>query len=115
MKIVGMLHVFNEADIMREFLAHMAKQSIPLVVLDNGSTDGTYEIIKENQNGVIIRHAQLVTERFELVLLLRCLHAMTVMERPDWILHLDADELMEDRKRQNLHDAICVRMKMAIT
>ena len=44
MKIVGMVPVHNEADIIKESLTHLINQGIDPVVLDSGSTDGTYEI-----------------------------------------------------------------------
>ena len=108
-KLVGMLIVYNEVDIIEQYLDHMATQEIPLVVLDGGSTDGTYGIIRENRTGIVSRHAQFITDRFELVLSLRCLHAMAAQENPDWMLLADADEFMETNDpKLSLREAIAL-------
>ena len=95
MKAVGLVHVYNERDIIEDFLDHMAKQQIPLIIVDNGSTDGTYGIIQKDKSNIVLRHAQLNAPKFELVVLLRLLHAMAVQEKPDWLLLTDADGFME--------------------
>ena len=95
MKVLGLVHVYNERDIIEDFLDHMAKQQIPLIIVDNGSTDGTYEIIQKNKSNIVLRHAQLNAPKFELVVLLRLLHAMAVQEKPDWLLLTDTDGFME--------------------
>jgi len=48
MKVVGMIPVFNEKDMISEVFDHLLSEGIELVVLDNGSTDGSYEICKKN-------------------------------------------------------------------
>ena len=95
MKVLGLVHVYNERDIIEDFLDHMAKQQVPLIMVDNGSTDGTYEMIIENRSNIVLRHAQLKAPKFELVVLLRLLHAMAVQEKPDWLLLTDTDGFME--------------------
>ncbi len=45
-KIVGMIPVYSEVDIIEESLTHLLNQGIDLVVLNNGSTDVTYKICK---------------------------------------------------------------------
>ena len=46
-KIYSLLLVKNESDIIRESLLAAIKWSDKVIVMDNGSTDGTWEIVKE--------------------------------------------------------------------
>ena len=46
-KIYSLLLVKNESDIIRESLLAAVKWSDKVIVMDNGSTDGTWEIVKE--------------------------------------------------------------------
>ena len=93
LRIIGAVMVYNEVDLVRQFLDHMANHNIPLVVLDGGSTDGTYDLVKRSKS--VLKHAQLITGDFDLVLSLKCVHAIAVQENPDWIVLVDADEFME--------------------
>ena len=63
MKIVGMLAVYNDNDIIEEIIQHLISQGIDLVVLDNGSTDGTYEICKKFVGKGILDLFQYKTSR----------------------------------------------------
>jgi len=42
-----MIPVFNSVDILEEVIEHALSQGIEPVVLDNGSTDGSYEVCEE--------------------------------------------------------------------
>ena len=44
MKIIGMLFTYDDEDVIEEVINHLLSQEIELVVLDNGSSDDTYEI-----------------------------------------------------------------------
>ena len=46
-KIYSLLLVKNEADIIRESLLAAIKWSDKVIVIDNGSEDGTWEIVQE--------------------------------------------------------------------
>ena len=46
-KIYSLLLVKNEADIIRESLMAAIQWSDKVIVIDNGSTDGTWEIVQE--------------------------------------------------------------------
>ena len=47
MKIIGMLSVYNDGNIINEVIEHLLSQNLELVVLDNGSTDGSFEICRK--------------------------------------------------------------------
>ena len=107
MKIVGMIHVYNEVDIIKEVIEDLISQGIELVVLDNGSTDGTYEICKKFVDHGILKLIQFKTSIFELDLLLRMLSDMGLMQSPDWLIRIDADEFFESGiPNRNLKETI---------
>ncbi len=102
-----MIPVFNEAEIISEVLDHLLDQDIELVVLDNGSTDGSYEICKKYADKGLIELEQVITSKFDWSLILRTLYDMAIKKDPDWVLRCEQDELLESGiKNLNLRDAI---------
>ena len=73
MKIVGMLPVFNDEDIIEEVIEHLLSQGINLVVLDNGSTDETYEICKRFVGKGILQLHQYKSDTYDWSIILRML------------------------------------------
>jgi len=107
LKIVGMIPVYNEADIISEVIDNLLSQEIELVVLDNRSTDGSYEICKKYADKGLIELEQIRTSKFDWYLILRMLYDMALKKNPDWVLRCDQDELLESGiKNLNLRDAI---------
>jgi len=105
--ILGMMSVYNERDIIEYTILHMRAQEVPLVVIDNGSTDGTFDILGRYVGKAIIELARLETEFFEWGLLLRTLYKMALKHRPEWLLMVDADEFLESPfPSLNLREAI---------
>jgi len=99
LKIVGMIPVFNEVDIVRQVLGHLIEQGIELVIIDNGSTDGSYEVCSEFEGVGVAKLKRISTERFEIAFLLKSLHDMALELEPDWILLCSADEFPESPYR----------------
>jgi len=95
MKIIGMLPVFNEEDIIQEVIEHLISQEIPLVVLDNGSTDQTYEICKKFVGKGILKLEQFKSQSYKWDQILRILYDMAITLDPDWVIRSDSDELLE--------------------
>ena len=93
--ILGMMSLYNEADIVEYTLLHMKAQQIPLVVIDNGSTDQTPQILMRYVGEAIVELATLKTEFFELGFLLRNLLKMAEEYKPKWLMLIDADEFLE--------------------
>jgi glycosyltransferase involved in cell wall biosynthesis len=58
MKIFGLMLVKNEADIIRSVLRHGRTWADRIIVQDNGSTDGTWEIVQELADEVIVAWKQ---------------------------------------------------------
>src|SRR5208282_5400671 len=98
-RIVGMMTVYNEADIVGHVIEHLVSQGIELVVLDNGSTDGSYEIVKRHIGKGILSVDRIETENFEKASIFRTLHGMAIQYSPDWMLLTAADEFLESPYR----------------
>jgi glycosyltransferase involved in cell wall biosynthesis len=98
-RIVGMMFVYNEADIIGQTIEHLASQGVELVVLDNGSTDGSLTIINDHIGNGVLSVERIQTAGFESTRMIRILHAMAIKHSPDWILLSGADEFLESPYR----------------
>jgi len=110
MKIIGMLPVYNDEDVIQEVLEHLISQGLELVVLDNGSTDKTFEICKKFLNhGVLELHQYKASGTYlsQWHTILRMLYDMALRQSPDWIIRSDSDEILESGKKNlTLKEAI---------
>ena len=101
-----MLPVFNEEDIIQEVIEHFISQKIPLVVLDNGSSDQTIEICKKFLGKGILKLEQFNSVYYQWDTILRMLYDMALVHSPDWVIRSDSDELLESGTDLKLKDAI---------
>jgi len=108
MRIVRVLPgVYNEIDILEENLRFYIDQGFESIVIDNGSTDGSYELCKSYLGKGIIKLSQIVTKEFDTRLLLKEATLLYKEVNPDWVILADADEFIEPcEKDQNLRKAI---------
>ena len=90
-KLVVMLRVKDGIFFVDEWLACFEKLVDEIVVLDNGSTDGTYEVLKAHPKVVDIIKTEGYNEGRDKNLLYERLRR----RNPDWCLWLDVDELFE--------------------
>lgn len=90
-----MIPVFNSVDILEEVIEHALSQGIEPVVLDNGSTDGSYEVCEEFAKKNLIKLNRYATSKFDYALLSRILYDMALELKPDWLIRQDQDELPE--------------------
>lgn len=99
-KLVCMLRVKNGILFIKKWLDNVIPLIDEIVVVDNGSTDGTYEIlIKEKKIVDIVRTEGFHEGRDRKILL-----EMALRRNPDWMILLDVDELFEQRvSRQMLN------------
>lgn len=105
--VLGIMAVYNEVDIVEQVVRHMRAQYIPLVVIDNGSTDGSFDLLKRCLSDGIVQLSRIETDFFELEFLLRALYTFASVYEPEWILVLDADAFFESPSlRFNLKEAI---------
>lgn len=107
--ILGAMSVYNEEEIIDQTITHMQSHRVPLVVIDNGSTDDTFGILKKYPKDVIVEISRIKTKHFTLGFLLRTLHNMISKYQPEWMLLLDADEFLEAPARSmSVREAIAL-------
>ena len=95
-RVAAVMNVHNEVDILPEVLRHLTGQGVDVHVVDNWSTDGSYELVSD----LSARDGRVTVERFpdvpsphhELALLLRHGQEWAATAGYDWIIHHDADE-----------------------
>jgi glycosyltransferase involved in cell wall biosynthesis len=109
LKIVAILAVRNEQDCLANSLRYLKANGVFYAILDNGSTDSSRAIVERDEfrshlvtigdipfAGVFDLTRQL-DEKMELIGRLDA----------DWVIHLDADEILQScRDGESLHDAI---------
>lgn len=93
MKLVGMLRVKDGEPFIRACLANMSELVDELVVVDNGSTDGTLELLRESP---IVTRLEC-THGFNEGRDRNLMYAMAREQGADWLLWLDCDEVFEPR------------------
>ena len=102
MKLAMTLIVRNEADIIEDNLRYHRAQGVDFfIVLDNGSTDGTVEILERyEQAGILtllhLPGTMLTIQRKGNTEIARLAHEMGA----DWVFHNDADEFWWPVRRQ---------------
>jgi glycosyltransferase involved in cell wall biosynthesis len=103
--ILRMLRVRDEADVLPYNLDWYA--DFPTVVVDNGSTDGSYELCQEAlRDGKLVALEQFETERWEQRTVLEALFRLATEQEPDYLLLTDADEFYEVADGEDLSKAM---------
>ncbi|WP_298286480.1 glycosyltransferase family 2 protein [Acidocella sp.] len=99
MKIVAITRALNEADIIEAFARHTAAFVQHHIFMDNGSSDGTVEILAAlKQEGLPITVFQSRAVTFNEGNALTYMYNVAMREHaPDWVFCLDADEFIDDR------------------
>src|SRR4051812_31657957 len=108
MKIVAVTRVRNEMDIVEAFVRHHARHCDKIVVLDDGSTDGTYELLMDMaEEGLpLVVLSEPVIGYQQSRYMTRLMQAARQKFGADWILPLDADEFVEPRNGMLLSDVL---------
>lgn len=102
-----MVPVYNDEDIIQEVIEHLISQGMELVVLDNGSTDKSYEICKKFLGKGILTLQQFKSDTYRSEVNHRILYDMALTHSPDWVIRSDSDELLESGQQgSTLKEAI---------
>ncbi len=91
-----MIAAYNEADVIDQVLTHHIRQGLQLVMIDNGSTDGTYDIARPFVGQGVVELKRMDTDYYDWRLLLSKLSEMAARLKPDWAVLIGADEFLED-------------------
>lgn len=96
-RVAAVMNVHNEVDILPEVLQHLTSQGLDVHVVDNWSTNGSYELV----SNMAARDERVTVERFpdapsphhEPARVLGHGQEWAATAGYDWIIHHDADEL----------------------
>ena len=107
MRLIAITRVLNEADIIEAFARHTAHFVDHHVFLDNGSHDGTVEILQALRDGVGgIDLLQVHTVSFCEHLHNTMLYRIAASAGADWVCCLDADEFLRPPPNGSLRAAL---------
>ncbi|WP_018131910.1 glycosyltransferase [Effusibacillus pohliae] len=101
-RLTAMLQVRNEADRYLPMVLDQLSQFVDdIVIVDDASTDGTVRLCKSYQK--VTRLIELTESHFDREWELRSLlWQVAVSTSPDWLLAVDADEVYEDRVKEQI-------------
>ena len=107
MRIVAITRILDEADIVEAFVRHAAHFVDHHIIMDNGSRDGTFEILKQlHAEGFPITIYQTPAISFRESDQLTGLFKEAVLQHgADWVACLDADEFYDDSRLGGVIDA----------
>jgi glycosyltransferase involved in cell wall biosynthesis len=92
MKLVAILRIKDQIQTIDECLTKLSSFTDEIILLDNGSTDGTLEAYAKYPKVTKVLHTTGYDEGRDKIMLLEEAKKST----PDWILWIDADEIFED-------------------
>jgi glycosyltransferase involved in cell wall biosynthesis len=96
-RVVALMSVYNEEDILARSLSHLFSQGIEVYLIDNWSTDATYEVAEEFLGRGLIGLERFPKTRPPSYFTLRGLLAREEQVsreiEADWYIHHDADEI----------------------
>lgn len=93
MKLIAILRIKNAILTIEECLTNLSQLCDEIVIVDNGSTDGTLAVYKRFPKIVKIAQTRGFDESRDRNLVL----ALARRRRPDWLLWIDADEVFEPK------------------
>ena len=108
LSICAIIAARNEYHYLKILLPHLANQNIDVAIIDNDSTDGSYKLYEKHKGKPIVMVENLPFRgSFSLSEQLERKNILCKSLDHDWIIHHDADEIMEHYKPNlTLRDAI---------
>lgn len=95
-KACAIVHAYNEADVVEECLDHLVSEGLEVILVDNWSTDRTYEkalsFSRSSSRIEVHRFPERPTGEYQWRLQLEETVRLAEASDHDWILHNDADE-----------------------
>lgn len=95
MKILRLVNVHNEEDILQYNLEWYINQGIETIAIDNNSSDNSYNILKSYVGKGILEIKKIITNHFDRCLLFDEISKLAHNYKPDWIIFADCDEFYE--------------------
>lgn len=94
MKLAMTLMVRDEVDIVGAMLDHHLRQGVDVIIVtDNGSVDGTYELLQGYaERGVVDLRSDPVHQKQQGVTVTRMAREAKTVHGADWVINADADE-----------------------
>ncbi len=97
--VLAVVTTYNEADIVGGLLDRLLGDGLRVHVVDNWSTDGTFELVEERLGAGRLALERFPAEgpspHFELERLLERVEEIAHASGADWVVHHDADEIRE--------------------
>jgi len=107
MKIAMTLIVKNEEDIIEENIKFHSNQGIDyFLVIDNGSTDQTYEILKKLSKNYNIQLSQYLGKFEQKKLTTQLTKKAKKLFNPKWIINNDADEFWVSKNYKSIKESL---------
>lgn len=106
--ICAIIMVRNERHHIDRCLDHLLQNQIDCIVIDNGSTDGTSQILRARESRGQIQY-EFVPYRghFDLIEQCNIKSQIAMRNHSDWFIHVDADEILcSDQPGESLREAI---------
>ena len=102
MKLIATLLVRDEADVIRATIEHHLAQGVELIIaMDNGSVDGTLEILREYESaGQVELSTQPDHDYRQSEWVTQMARRAAAVHQADWVINLDADEFWVPRDRR---------------
>jgi glycosyltransferase involved in cell wall biosynthesis len=98
LRVLAIMHIYNERDIIKATIGHLLSQGLDVHIIDNWSTDGTYELVQSLADGepriTYERFPSKKSTKFELgKMLTRVTDTAKAKQQYDWVVLNDADEI----------------------
>ena len=109
MKIIAILAVRNERGYLANCLAHLIENGLDFAVIDNDSSDGSYELLNQSPyKDHLVEYVHYPYPGFfDWKGLMQAREAAALRSGADWVLFVSADEVMNSyRANETLSDAI---------